>query len=189
MCYTGPLNRKIALWHWTGRSYQTEWPDVFLPVPMRSSWDPSRRIKRTRKSKPDTPARRRDYFQLFSIDFNCFHSQSATFATINSERKMWGNKDFGAEETWTEDHSLKNLRSIHLGYLLVDECRWKIIDAMLVTATDYLHQHCACKRLSRDARRRSFRFVLERQFSSERANLPGIRLLHEVYKVYLHSHG
>ena len=39
------------------------------------------------------------------------------------KRKKRSNKDFEAERTWSEDHSLKNLRSIHLAYLRVDECR------------------------------------------------------------------
>ena len=41
------------------------------------------------------------------------------------KEKKWSNKGFGGERTWIGDHSLKNLRSIHLGYLRVDECRWK----------------------------------------------------------------
>ena len=51
-------------------------------------------------------------------------------------------KDFVAE-----DHSLKNFRSTHLGYLWVDECRWKnIAEIISVTATHHLYQHCTCKR-------------------------------------------
>ena len=46
-------------------------------------------------------------------------------------------------------YSLKNLWSIHLGFLRVDESRWKKIDeTILVTATDYLYQHFACKGLA-----------------------------------------
>ena len=47
------------------------------------------------------------------------------FYVLNLIKKKWSNKDFGVERTWSEDHSLKNLRSIHLAYLRVDDCRWK----------------------------------------------------------------
>ena len=45
------------------------------------------------------------------------------------------------EDLETEDHSLKNLRSIHLGYLRADDCRWKKVDQTISdrTATDYLY--------------------------------------------------
>ena len=46
------------------------------------------------------------------------------FLSPQFEKKK-SNKDSGKERTWTEDHSLKNLRSIHLGYLRADDCRWK----------------------------------------------------------------
>ena len=51
------------------------------------------------------------------------------FQVLNlKKKKKWSNKDFGAERTWTGDHSLKNPSSIHLGYLRVDEYRWKKIE-------------------------------------------------------------
>ena len=46
-------------------------------------------------------------------------------SSIFKRKKKWSNKHSVAERTWTKDHSLKNLRSIHLGYLRVDKCRWK----------------------------------------------------------------
>ena len=70
-------------------------------------------------------------FQLFpEIICGCFfiisHRKELNFSKSSiSKRKIWSNKDFGAEWTWTGDHSLKNLQSIHLGYLRVDECKWE----------------------------------------------------------------
>ena len=63
------------------------------------------------------------------------------FPSPQFEKKKKRNKDSREERTWTEDHSLKNLRSIHLGYLRVDDCRWKKVDQNISNraATDYLH--------------------------------------------------
>ena len=46
-------------------------------------------------------------------------------SSIFKRKTKWSDKDSAAQRTWTEDHSLKNLRPIHLGYLWVDQCRWK----------------------------------------------------------------
>ena len=52
-------------------------------------------------------------------------------------KKNWSSKKSRAERIWTDDHSLKTLRSIHLSYLWIDECTWKkISQIMLVTATE-----------------------------------------------------
>ena len=62
------------------------------------------------------------------------------FLSPQFEKKK-SNKDSRKQRTWTEDHSLKNLRSIHLGYLRADNCRWKKVDQTISnrTATDYLY--------------------------------------------------
>ena len=121
-------------------------------------------------------------FQLFPEIICCYffiisHWKDLEFSKSSIwKRKKWNNKDFGAERIWTGDHLLKNLWSIHLGYLRVDECRWKKIDEIIsVTANDNLYQHCACKPSLRTDTKLSFRaFRAEREW---RANLPGIRLL------------
>ena len=70
-------------------------------------------------------------FQLFPEKIcSCFfiisHRRDLEFSSSSIwKRKKWSDKNFGAEQTWTGDHSLKNLQSIHLGYLQVDECSWK----------------------------------------------------------------
>ena len=69
-------------------------------------------------------------FQLFpeiicSFFFIISHLKDLEFLSPQFEKKKkWSSKDFRAERTWTGNHSLKNPRSIHLGWR-VDECRWK----------------------------------------------------------------
>ena len=56
---------------------------------------------------------------------------------LNLEKKKWRRKDSIAERTWIEDHSLKNIQSIHLGNLRVDQCRWENIHQTIsATATN-----------------------------------------------------
>ena len=67
---------------------------------------------------------------ILDIICGCFfiisHRKDLEFSKSSIwKRKKWGKKAFGAERTWTGDHLLKNLWSIHLRYLRVDECRWK----------------------------------------------------------------
>ena len=94
------------------------------------------------------------------------------FLSPQFEKKK-SNKDSRKERTWTKDHSFKNLRSIHLGYLRADDCRWKKVDQTISnrTAMDYLYS------LHRDTTLSSPTFRVEGQVSGERTNLPGIRLL------------
>ena len=68
------------------------------------------------------------------------------FLSPQFEKKK-SNEDSTEERTWTEDHSLKNLRSIHLGYQRVGDCRWKKVDQTISdrTATDNLYQHCSVR--------------------------------------------
>ena len=61
---------------------------------------------------------------------------------------------------------------------LTNACGKKIDEIISVTTTDYLYQHCACKRSLRTDTKLSFRaFRVDRQFSDERASLTGIKLL------------
>ena len=95
------LNFNIILF-WGQRKYE----NLFLRTSFKS---------KVRKWVPD------ENLWLQSIS----HRKDLEFSKSSIWKKNWSNKDFGAERTWTGDHSLKNLRSIHLGYLRVDECRWK----------------------------------------------------------------
>ena len=47
-------------------------------------------------------------------------------SSIWKRKKKVKKQDSGAKRTWTGDHSLTNRRSIHLSFLRVDECRWKM---------------------------------------------------------------
>ena len=66
-----------------------------------------------------------------------YFTSKRLFLSSQFEKKQ-RNKDFREEQTWTEDHSIKNLRSTHLGYLRVDDCRLKKVDQTISdrTATD-----------------------------------------------------
>ena len=71
-----------------------------------------------------------------------FDSRSRSpFWWIDPIWKEKSNKDSRKGRTWTEDHSLKNLQSIHLGYLRADDCRLKKVDQTISnrTATDNLY--------------------------------------------------
>ena len=99
------------------------------------------------------------------------------FQVLNLKRKS--NKHSRKEWTWTEDHSLKNLRSIHLGYLRADDCRWKKVDTRNHFGLDSHGLPVLALQRSphRDTTLSSRTFRVERQISGERTNLPGIRLL------------
>ena len=102
-------------------------------------------------------------FQVFpEITRGCFFITSHRkdlqlypIAKFGKEKKSEDTKTL--EQSRLEpDHSLKNLRSVLLGYLRVDECTWKEIDETIsVTAT------CISIALAnvRYAPRQSFRFT------------------------------
>ena len=46
---------------------------------------------------------------------------TSLMALPHRNKKNWSNKKSGAEHIWTEDQSVKNLQSIHLGYLSISE--------------------------------------------------------------------
>ena len=75
---------------------------------------------------------------ISGIFFIISHRKDLEFFKVLKEKS---NKDSKKERTWTETRSLKNLRSIHLGYLRVDDCRWKKVDQTILDrmATDYLY--------------------------------------------------
>ena len=99
------------------------------------------------------------------------------FQVLNLKRKK-SNKDSRKEQTWTEDHSLKNLRSIHLGYLRADDCRWKKSRSNHFWPDSHGLPVLALQRsLHRDTTLSSRTFWVEGQVSGERTNLPGIRLV------------
>ena len=64
------------------------------------------------------------------------------------EIRKWSFNDSGAEQTWTEDHLMKNPQSIHLSYLWVDKCRWKEINRTFFGRNEllYAYKHCSCER-------------------------------------------
>ena len=102
-----------------------------------------------------------------AVFFLSSHQKTLNFLSPQFEKeKKWSNKDFEVERTWTGHHLLKNLWSFHLGYLRVDDCRRKKVDEIFsVTPSDYLYQHCACKRLLCTDTIPSFRaFRVERQW-------------------------
>ena len=110
------------------------------------------------------------------IFFIISHPKDFSKASIWKEK---GNRESRDKQTWTADHSLKNLQSIHLGYLRVHDCGRKKVDQTISdhTATDNLYWHCS----ARYTETRRFRLALlewkDRQVSVERVHLPGIRLL------------
>ena len=67
------------------------------------------------------------------------------------EIRRWSFNDSGAEQTWTEDHLMKNPPSIHLSYLWVDKCRWKEINRTFFGRNEllYAYKHCSCERSQR----------------------------------------
>ena len=128
------LFRMIVQLEWTGCLFKiSKWVKLIALYP------------RSAGQSCSTPIWPHTFHKRLTVFSSLFHIEKTQIFSKFSIWKEKSNKDSRKERTWTEDHSLKNLRSIHLGYLRADDCRWKKVDQTIShrTATDYLYWYCS----------------------------------------------